>query len=164
LIAVVAVERNKLRWRGWPAAILPLAVPGIVVDFGYIGMSQPGAIFAALNPANNPTALLIIAYSVRRLPYVVRAAAASLQQTPAVFEEAAASVGSSPIRTTWTITLPLIGANLLAGGLLAFCFAMLEVSGSLISAPKLFSFLLQFFLKMYFAGLNAIYVYLYKRQ
>jgi iron(III) transport system permease protein len=116
--------------------MLPLAVPGIVLAFGYIGMSQPGAIFAALNPANNPTLLLIIAYAVRRLPYVVRAAAAGLQQTPAVFEEAAASIGSSPIRTTWTITLPLIGANLLAGGLLAFSFAMLEVSDSLMLAQK----------------------------
>jgi iron(III) transport system permease protein len=34
------------------------------------------------------------------------------------------------------ITLPLIAANLLAGGLLAFSFAMLEVSDSLILAQK----------------------------
>jgi len=137
MIAIV-VERTKLRWRGWldATAMLPLAVPGIVIAFGYIGMSQPGAIFAALNPANNPTLLLIIAYSVRRLPYVVRAASAGLQQMPAAFEEAGASVGASPARVTWKITLPLIGANLLAGGLLAFSFAMLEVSDSLMLAQK----------------------------
>jgi len=137
MIAIV-VERTKLRWRGWldAAAMLPLAVPGIVIAFGYIGMSQPGAIFAALNPANNPTLLLIIAYAVRRLPYVVRAASAGLQQMPAVFEEAGASVGGSPLRVTWKITLPLIGANLLAGGLLAFSFAMLEVSDSLMLAQR----------------------------
>jgi iron(III) transport system permease protein len=137
MIAIV-VERTKLRWRGWldGAAMLPLAVPGIVIAFGYIGMSQPGAIFAALNPANNPTILLIIAYAVRRLPYVVRAASAGLQQMPMAFEEAGASVGSSPLRVTWKITLPLIGANLLAGGLLAFSFAMLEVSDSLMLAQR----------------------------
>ncbi|MDO9543450.1 MAG: ABC transporter permease subunit [Kiritimatiellia bacterium] len=137
MIAIV-VERTKLRWRGWldTTAMLPLAVPGIVVAFGYIGMSQPGAIFAALNPANNPTLLLIIAYSVRRPPYVVRAASAGLQQMPAAFEEAGASVGGSPRCVTWKITLPLIGANLLAGGLLAFSFAMLEVSDSLMLAQK----------------------------
>jgi iron(III) transport system permease protein len=137
MIAVV-VERTKLRWRFLldAAAMLPLAVPGIVVAFGYIGMSQPGALFAAMNPANNPTVLLIIAYAVRRLPYVVRAAVAGLQQTPAALEEAAASVGSSPARTTCKITLPLIGANLLAGGLLAFSFAMLEVSDSLMLTQK----------------------------
>lgn len=137
LIAVV-VERSRLRWRGWldAVAMLPLAVPGIVVAFGYIGMSQPGAIFAALNPANNPTLLLIIAYAVRRLPYVVRTAVAGLQQTPVALEEAAASVGGSPARVTWAITLPLISANLLAGALLAFSFAMLEVSDSLMLAQK----------------------------
>lgn len=137
LIAIV-VERTKLRWRFCldTAAMLPLAVPGIVVAFGYIGMSQPGAIFAALNPANNPTLLLIIAYMVRRLPYVVRAAAAGLQQTPVALEEAAASLGGSPLRVTWKITFPLIAANLLAGGLLAFSFAMLEVSDSLMLAQK----------------------------
>jgi len=137
MIAIV-VERTKLRWRGWldTAAMLPLAVPGIVIAFGYIGMSQPGTLFAFLNPANNPTLLLIIAYAVRRLPYVVRAASAGLQQMPVAFEEAGASVGGSPLRVTWKITLPLIGANLLAGGLLAFSFAMLEVSDSLMLAQK----------------------------
>ena len=34
------------------------------------------------------------------------------------------------------VTLPLIFANLIAGGLLAFAFAMLEVSDSLILAQK----------------------------
>jgi iron(III) transport system permease protein len=34
------------------------------------------------------------------------------------------------------ITFPLITANVLAGGLLAFAFAMLEVSDSLILAQK----------------------------
>jgi iron(III) transport system permease protein len=34
------------------------------------------------------------------------------------------------------VTVPLIAANLLAGGLLAFAFAMLEVSDSLLLAQK----------------------------
>ena len=34
------------------------------------------------------------------------------------------------------ITIPLIAANLIAGGLLAFSFAMLEVSDSLILAQQ----------------------------
>ena len=34
------------------------------------------------------------------------------------------------------ITMPLISANLIAGGILAFSFAMLEVSDSLILAIK----------------------------
>lgn len=117
-------------------AMLPLAVPGLVLAFGYLAMSQDGRWFSALNPARNPTLLLIIAYSVRRLPYVVRSAAAGFQQTSETLEEAAQSLGCPPLKATWRITLPLITANLIAGGLLAFAFAMLEVSDSLILAQK----------------------------
>jgi iron(III) transport system permease protein len=117
-------------------SMLPLAVPGIVLAFGYLAMSQPGRFFEFLNPINNPTILLIIAYSVRRLPYVVRSAAAGFEQTSVTLEEAAQNLGAPPLKATFRATLPLITANLMAGGLLAFSFAMLEVSDSLILAQK----------------------------
>ena len=117
-------------------SMLPLAVPGLVLAFGYLAMTQPGRAFEFLNPTLNPTPLLVIAYSVRRLPYVVRSTVAGLQQTSVVLEEAAQNLGASPLRALWRITVPLIGANLIAGGLLAFSFAMLEVSDSLILAQR----------------------------
>ena len=117
-------------------AMLPLAVPGLVLAFGYLAMSQEGRFFAFLNPVEDPTILLIIAYSVRRLPYVVRSAVAGFQQTSETLEEAAQNLGAGPLRATVKITLPLIAANLIAGGMLAFAFAMLEVSDSLVLAQK----------------------------
>jgi iron(III) transport system permease protein len=117
-------------------AMMPLAVPGLVLAFGYMSMTQDGRAFAFLNPSKDPTLLLIIAYSVRRLPYVVRSAVAGLQQTSVTLEEAAQNLGCPPLRTLRRITFPLIAANVLAGGLLAFSFAMLEVSDSLILAQK----------------------------
>jgi iron(III) transport system permease protein len=117
-------------------SMLPLAVPGLVLAFGYLAMAQPGRCFAFINPVENPTVLLIIAYSMRRLPYVVRSAAAGFQQSSETFEEAAQSLGCPPFRAMFRITLPLIAANLIAGGLLAFAFAMLEVSDSLVLAAK----------------------------
>lgn len=117
-------------------AMLPLAVPGLVIAFGYLVISQKGRFFSFLNPINNPTALLIIAYTIRKLPFMVRAAVAGLQQTSATYEEAAANLGSSPINTYRKITLPLIFGNLIAGGLLVFSQTMLEVSDSLIIAQK----------------------------
>jgi iron(III) transport system permease protein len=116
--------------------MLPLAVPGLVLAFGFLAMSQEGRLLAFLNPVENPTVLLIIAYAVRRLPYVVRSAAAGFQQTSETLEEAAQNLGCPPVKATIRITLPLIAANLIAGGLLAFAFAMLEVSDSLILAQK----------------------------
>jgi iron(III) transport system permease protein len=49
-------------------------------------------------------------------------------------EEAAANLGASPLRVLVKVTVPLILANLIAGSLLTFSFAMLEVSDSLILA------------------------------
>ncbi len=117
-------------------AMLPLAVPGLVLAFGYLAMTQPGKLFALMNPTVDPLLILVIAYSVRRLPYVVRSAAAGFQQTSVTLEEAAQNLGCPPFRALRKITLPLIAANLMAGGLLAFSFAMLEVSDSLILAQK----------------------------
>ena len=99
-------------------------------------MSQKGHLFHFLDPVQNPTILLVIAYAVRRLPYIVRAAVAGLQQTSVSFEEAAASLGATPLTAFRRITMPLIAANLIAGSILTFSFAMLEVSDSLILAHK----------------------------
>ena len=117
-------------------AMLPLAVPGLVLAFGYLSMSREGQPFSWLMLGENPVLLLVIAYAVRRLPYVVRSAAAGYQQTSVSLEEAAQNLGCSPLRALRRVTLPLIAANLIAGALLAFSFAMLEVSDSLILAQQ----------------------------
>ncbi len=117
-------------------AMLPLAVPGLVVAFGYLAMSQEGKFFEFLNPLEDPTVLLVVGYAVRRLPFMVRSAAAGFQQTSEEYEEAARNLGCPPARAVLRITLPLISANLLAGALLCFAFAMLEVSDSLILAQQ----------------------------
>jgi iron(III) transport system permease protein len=148
VIAVVVVRgKGRLAWLLDSLSMLPLAVPGLVLAFGYLAISQEGRLFAALDPIENPTVLLIIAYAVRRLPYVVRAAVAGLQQTSVSYEEAAASVGAGPLTRFRRITVPLIAANLIAGGILAFSFSMLEVSDSLLLAQR----------SLYFPITKAIY-------
>jgi iron(III) transport system permease protein len=113
-------------------AMLPLALPGIVLAFGYVAGFDLKV--AWLNPRENPIFLLVVSYSVRRLPYIVRSAYAGFQQTSITLEEAAANLGASPLRVLRTITLPLVTANLIAGSILTFAFAMLEVSDGLILA------------------------------
>jgi iron(III) transport system permease protein len=115
-------------------AMLPLALPGLVLAFGYVAAFDFPVEW--LNPRRNPTLLLVISYSVRRLPYIVRSAAAGFQQTSVTLEEASANLGAGPWRTLRKISLPLIGAHLLAGTVLTFSFAMLEVSDSLVLAMR----------------------------
>ena len=133
------VVRSDLKCRGWldVMVMMPLAVPGLVMAFGYLALSQEGKVFHFLvGPSGSPFWLLVIAYAIRRLPYIVRAAVAGLQQTNPALEEAARSLGATPVRVLRRIALPLIGANLAAGAVLAFAFAMLEVSDSLILAQQ----------------------------
>ncbi len=133
------VVRSDLKSRDFLDAVvmLPLAVPGLVMAFGYLALSQEGKPFHFLVGAGgNPFMLIVVAYAFRRLPYVVRAAVAGLQQSNPALEEAAQSLGATPLRTLRRVAIPLIGANLAAGSILAFAFAMLEVSDSLILAQQ----------------------------
>jgi iron(III) transport system permease protein len=142
--AAVLIVRSNLPGRGIIDALsmLPLAVPGIVLAFGYLSISiwfkrrlgENTPRF--LNVQDYPVVLLVLAYAARRLPYVVRSAVAGLQQTPRDLELAAGNLGASKWTVLSRITVPLILANLLAGALLAFAFAMLEVSDSLILAQR----------------------------
>ena len=142
-VGMIAV-RSRLPDRGFidALAMLPLAVPGIVLAFGYLAISvglkqqfqQRLPIW--LNVQEMPVVFLVVAYATRRLPYIVRSIAAGLQQTPVDLELAASNLGAGRMAVLRRITLPLIFANLIAGALLAFAFALLEVSDSIILAQK----------------------------
>lgn len=143
------VVRSTLRVRHLldALAMIPLAVPGLVMAFGYLSAGNwlgnrewvraSPALMNLLDVRVNPTLFLVVAYAVRRLPYMVRAAVAGLQQTSVTLEEAAANLGARPARVLRQVTIPLIAANLIAGVLLVFSFSMLEVSDSLILAQKI---------------------------
>ncbi len=125
--------------------MLPLAVPGLVMAFGYVALSlrwpfgkgDPlDGLVSVVGATPSPVLLLIVAYAIRRLPYIVRATVAGLEQTSGHLEEAAMNLGATRFTAMRRVTVPLIAANLIAGGLLAFSFAMLEVSDSLILAQQ----------------------------
>ncbi len=127
--------RKRIRGRSVldAMAMLPLALPGLVLAFAYATTFSRNRL---LDPFVNPVPLLIVAYAVRRLPFIVRAAYAGLQQVSPAFEEASYNLGAGWMQTLRKITAPLISANLIAGGLMCFAFAMLEVSASLVLALR----------------------------
>ena len=144
----ILIVRSRLpfAWRALldSLAMLPLAVPGLVLAFGYLAVSlQIRAWFpdwkwllSAIDVQRNPTLLLVMAYTIRRLPYIVRSTVAGLEQTPAELELAARNIGASRSQTLLRITTPLLSANLVAGALMVFAFTMVEVSDSLILVQK----------------------------
>jgi iron(III) transport system permease protein len=142
------LARANLRaaWLLDALVMLPLAVPGLVLAFGFVAVSLEwpfggpdaplGAFASIIGAEPNPFPFLVVAYAVRRMPYVVRSAVAGLQQTSAELEDAGRITGASRWRVQRRIVIPLIAANLLAGALLAFSFSMLEVSDSLLLAQR----------------------------
>jgi iron(III) transport system permease protein len=139
LASAWVVVRSDLRARHLldTLTMMPLAVPGLVLAFGYLALSQEGKPFHGLIGDNgSPFLLLALAYAMRRLPYVMRSSVAGLQQSDPVLEQAARSLGASAWSTFRRISLPLLAAHLAAGCILAFAFAMLEVSDSLILAQQ----------------------------
>lgn len=125
-------ERSHLRCRRIVdvCAMLPLAVPGLVMAFGFLAVSQAWG----FNLVANPLPFLVAAYAIRRLPYMVRAISAGFALSPAVLEEAALNLGASFRQRLCRITLPLLAPQMVAGAILTFAFCMLEVSDSLILA------------------------------
>ncbi|MDD2479513.1 MAG: iron ABC transporter permease [Victivallaceae bacterium] len=138
---ITAVIITRWRPRGWQIfdtlSMMPLAIPGIIMAFGFLSMSTNFPIARMfLDPMKNPFILLGMAYAIRRLPYVTRAAAAGLEQTPLDLEEAARNLGAGSWSVMRRIVIPLISANIAVGALFAFSFSMLEVSDSLLLAHK----------------------------
>ncbi len=137
-VAGWVIVRSQIRGRNIldGLAMLPLAVPGLILAAGYVALTAPGTYLESIGPMQNPLVILVIAYSVRRLPFVVRGVSAGLQQVPVSLEDAACNLGSSRLGAAVRITAPLIAANIIAASVLTFAFAMLEVSDSLILAQK----------------------------
>ncbi len=166
LAIAYVLTRKRVRGAGIidAVAMLPLAVPGVVIAFGFLASYSQSSLEALagglakavslgqfsgegarawvgwaarwIDPFHNPVPLLVIAYAVRRLPYMVRAAYAGFSQVDVSLEEASTSLGASPWRTLRRVTIPLVLAHIIAGAVLAFTFAVLEVSSSLILATK----------------------------
>jgi iron(III) transport system permease protein len=114
-------------------SMMPFAIPGIVIGIGFLHMfSQP---IIGNFRLTSFWYILVIAYSMRRLPYTVRSSHAVLKQVHVSLEEAATNLGATRIKTFISITLPLIMPGLVAGAVLIFITSFTEVSTSLILQP-----------------------------
>lgn len=115
-------------------AMAPLALPGIILAFGYVSLFSG----TRLDPAGNPLFLLVMAYAMRRLPFAFRSILTGYRSLPAQIDEAAQTLGQGFLGRVWNIHMPLLTPYLLASGLLVFAFSMLEVSDSLVLAMQEF--------------------------
>jgi iron(III) transport system permease protein len=118
-------------------ATLPLAIPGVVLAVGYLRTFHGWEVPGLGKPLTATWLILVIAYSMRRLPYTVRACYAALQQIHVSLEEAAQNLGANRARTFRRVTLPLMLGGLVAGGLIAFVTSAVELSSTIMLVPRI---------------------------
>lgn len=118
-------------------ATLPLAIPGVVLAVGYLRVFHGWDFPGAGGPLTSTWFILVIAYTMRRLPYTVRASYAALQQVHLSLEESAQNLGANRFRTFYKITLPLITGGLVAGGLIAAVTTCVELSTTIMLVPRI---------------------------
>jgi iron(III) transport system permease protein len=80
--------------------------------------------------------MLVIAYSVRRLPYALSAASAALRQLHVSLEEAAENLGARKLSVLSRIVVPLMTGGLLAGFVTSFATAAVELSATLLLVAR----------------------------
>ena len=147
IAAYVISRKNFVGKKALDALVtLPIAIPGIVLAIGYYRTFDWSGI-ASRNPSwfNKMMAniteglrldpfigvavtLLIMSYTIRKIPFTVRSAYAGLQQVDPVLEEASFNLGASRMKTFGKITVPLISLNIFAGSLVSFLYCLSEVS------------------------------------
>ena len=107
-------------------AILPSAVPGMVLGLGYVlAFNDPSN---PLNFLHGTFALIVILGIYYNHAHAFLIASTSLRQVSGSFDEASTTLGGSVITTLRKVTLPLLWPTLLGVGVFFFMRAMVSLS------------------------------------
>ena len=108
-------------------SMLPYIMPGSVVGIALVIVfsKKPFSIAGTL-------AIMIIALSIRRLPFTSRSATAAMMKINPSVEEAASSLGASKLKTFVQITVPMMGSGIISGAVLSWVSIITEVSSGVI--------------------------------
>lgn len=133
-IAAYLLARKPFPGRGLLGAlvVLPWALPGTVLAIALATTFSANQPWAGRFVLVGTAVILPLAYFIRNIPLVTRAALTSFRQFDPALEEAAASLGASWATTMRRVALPLVLPGLLAGALLAFVTALGEFVASIL--------------------------------
>ncbi len=128
------VLRTKIIGRQWLdyMATAALAVPGVVLGIGYLRTFNDLEVPLVGKPLASWWVIIMVALTIRRLPYALRACTAALQQVSISLEEAAESLGATRSSTIRRIVVPLMSGGILAGFVTSFATAAVELSATIM--------------------------------
>lgn len=128
------VWRTRLVGREWLdyTAMGALAIPGVVLGIGYLRTFHDFQVPLVDKPLATWWVIIVIALTVRRLPYALRACVAALQQISVMLEEAAENLGATKATTVRRIVVPLMSGGIMAGFVTSFATASVELSATIM--------------------------------
>jgi iron(III) transport system permease protein len=109
---------------------IPLIVPGISLGIALIQTFNTAPL-----KLTGTALLLIVAYTIRRMPYMIRSTMSSMMAIRKDIEEAAVNLGASNLLAAVTVIGPLMLPGIAAGAILVFVTVIKETSISLLLAP-----------------------------
>jgi iron(III) transport system permease protein len=123
------LARTRSLWASLLDALstLPFAVAGTVLAVGLIIAFNSGRLVLT-----GGWLIMVIAYTVRKLPFSVRAATAIVHQIDPSLEEASIALGVSPSRTMLRLVVPLMLGGIISGMILTWVTVASELSASVV--------------------------------
>jgi iron(III) transport system permease protein len=123
------LARTRALWASLLDAIatLPFAVAGTVLAVGLVIAFNSGRLVLT-----GGWLIMLLAYTVRKLPFTVRAAAAIVHQFDPSLEEASIALGVSPLRTLLFLVVPLMLGGIVSGMILTWVTVASELSTTVV--------------------------------
>ena len=107
--------------------MFPYVIPGSVLGIGLIVAFNREPLILV-----GTSAIMIISYIVRKLPYTVRSGSAFLYQMDPSIEEASINLGVSPLKTFFTVTARMMLPGIMSGAVLSWITCINELSSSIM--------------------------------
>lgn len=128
LTAYVTVRKRSVLTQATDVVMMiPYVIPGAIMGLSYIIAFNRRPFFLA-----GTAMIMILSYSVRKIPYTVRSAVGFLHQMDPFVEEASINLGVSPGKTFFKITLPMMLPGVISGAILSWIETINELSSSIM--------------------------------
>ena len=138
LLMAYAIDRAGPAWKNalnWAAAGL-LSVPGVALAIAYLQCLRVVELPFVEQTIDLSWFMLPLAFSVRGLPFAIRACTIALQRVPPTTIDAASLSGGSRFAVATKIVLPMLAGGLLVAFLLCFGVAAVDLSSAMLLVPS----------------------------
>ncbi len=128
LLSYLVVRRNNAFNNAIDViSMMPYIMPGGVIGISLIitFSKKPVVLTGSL-------LIMIIALSIRRMPFTSRSATAAMMKISTSIEEAAISLGASKAKTFVRITVPMMSSGIISGAILSWVSIITEMSSGVI--------------------------------